>query len=682
MQSCREARLAANRLEKTRLAVERARAQQQEQSARLALAAFPAGVEKLLGNELDVLHTWCAEQQELEKQAESADQARVQAQEKIAAAHLDGVADEPTLLPTLAERLRRATDLQREADTAAAESRAAQQRQNALDALGRSVDEQRLGKLNAAGLADLAELVQQTEQAHGDWQTAQTLRQWVGELADGENAAAAQQGLSLLHQWLRLPETRRPQGDGALLLAAAMLTALSIVAAFWTHGWLALCVPVGPLFYWLVRRQYARQSPADATRVYLQNEFAKLGVAGPASWEAPAVEEASRQLADLLARASQAQARAQRWPDLQQRTAQAKERYEQLAAKCQQFAVDLGLGPQMQGPALLATTHNLLRWQEAQADCAAKNEALDELLRRQIGQMQQIAGDLLPLGYAAPDPAAAGAAIEDLRHRWDLQRSGLQQRDAAAAQRRSIDQRLDRLAQQQRDLFTSAGLASADEMALRDRLQQRGEYEKARDQLRIAEARVAELSGQLADDADLLTRPLEQLEQMLLDLSQTAAQAEQWTIQATSIQTQIASAKKSSDLETALAQEEQAADALRDQRDADCASAAGWALFCRMRDISHEKHLPEVFRRARDLFARVTQGRYRLQFIEGSPPSFSAIDTSTQIGAPSTSSPAERACSCCCACAWRLSNARSRSLPCRWFWTKPLPTATRSAAAC
>ncbi|MEE8143281.1 MAG: SMC family ATPase, partial [Planctomycetota bacterium] len=98
------------------------------------------------------------------------------------------------------------------------------------------------------------------------------------------------------------------------------------------------------------------------------------------------------------------------------------------------------------------------------------------------------------------------------------------------------------------------------------------------------------------------------------------------------IQTRIETAKKARDLETALARHQQSLDLLEEVRERDYAVVVGWVLADYLQKRSRDQERPQVFHRARELFTQITRGHYRLEFEEGDPPAFRALDTTTRIG--------------------------------------------------
>ena len=107
---------------------------------------------------------------------------------------------------------------------------------------------------------------------------------------------------------------------------------------------------------------------------------------------------------------------------------------------------------------------------------------------------------------------------------------------------------------------------------------------------------------------------------------------EQINLQIGGIETEISNAKRASDLEAALAEEADCADALRRQRDVDYDLVAGHVLADFLARRERDRERPAVFKRAQKLFVDITHGHFRLDIDESDPPAFRAFDTRQQRG--------------------------------------------------
>jgi hypothetical protein len=132
-----------------------------------------------------------------------------------------------------------------------------------------------------------------------------------------------------------------------------------------------------------------------------------------------------------------------------------------------------------------------------------------------------------------------------------------------------------------------------------------------------------------------MSAPAADVEARLQDALHEAGRADELNEQLVAIRTRIDAAKKAADVEDALSRQGECLASLAARRDDDCGAVAAFALADYLRRENRDRHLPAVFHRARDLFSRVTQGRYRLDFDDAADvPGFRATDTSTGAGHP------------------------------------------------
>src|SRR5690606_38909299 len=210
--------------------------------------------------------------------------------------------------------------------------------------------------------------------------------------------------------------------------------------------------------------------------------------------------------------------------------------------------------------------------------------------------------------------------------------------NAADARRRLADgeRKIAELEAERRQLLARLDLGPDDESTVRDWCGRLAEFRAAARRLSDAELR-------RRDALDRLTRApgyepgLEDQDSPTLREALAAAQAEEQEAEQlreriTRIEERISQAKRSHDLEAALAGLARAEDALREARDRDVDAVVAGVLVDFLQRATRDQHRPDVFRRARDLFARITRGRYRLDFDDGEPPAFRAYDTTAGIG--------------------------------------------------
>ena len=90
--------------------------------------------------------------------------------------------------------------------------------------------------------------------------------------------------------------------------------------------------------------------------------------------------------------------------------------------------------------------------------------------------------------------------------------------------------------------------------------------------------------------------------------------------------------KQGSSLEEAFLKKEEALDELSGMFEVNLSAVTGKLLVDRLKKLAGDENRPPVFRQAKEIFNRITNGRYELIVQEGNSPSFKAYDTVLKIG--------------------------------------------------
>ncbi len=273
----------------------------------------------------------------------------------------------------------------------------------------------------------------------------------------------------------------------------------------------------------------------------------------------------------------------------------------------------------------MLTAGNIQRYQDAQRRRDEALLAVDAARRQYDRLLAEINEALAPYGLReAGDPDQAHALVEQLDARGVKYAAAAAAAIDAAANLDLIGREIEDLKAEHSELFRRAGLAPDEEPLLREWAQQRDAYDAVAVELRMAEHNKELLESALATRPDLVALRPEQLAARREQSSAAAARLERINQDIGAIEEAIDSARRSTDIEARLAEVEEAADALRAQRSLDHDALVGSVLADYVME-HQQQDLPGILRRARDLFARITHGRYELHVHQGDPPEFRAL---------------------------------------------------------
>lgn len=604
--------------------------------ARSTLDTFPEHIALLSGDELNRLAELDERQADYEQRWREHETELQRAEVEIAATGLDDAALPDGFLTALKERARLLQEISNRCERARSELEdQTRQRDHASRQLGRHADASRLRALNADALRELVALARSLEQARAEYDAAEALRKWLGAPAEFGDIDRLSKGISLLNGWLRSSGAPVVAPDGAgrwlpALVAAALIALLSIAGAIIGHilllgGMLLAVVPIALAF--LLRSNAA---PATGHAALYQEEYRRLGLEQPRSWSVEQVHQLVEDLGRQLHEQQLARARAERWDGLEERWRQAAATYQARETEWRAALESFGLEPAGSAD-LYAIAQNVDRWQDADAQVAIATQSFEREHAARNELLGKLNADLALAGYeAASDPSSVLGHVNDLDERLMRLQSARQTRQAAqSVLETTIKPELQRIYRSRRELFDTLGLEVGDTRTLTDWVERREAFIAARGEVEQATRALRQAEMELGENRDFIHLNAAELEARLAAMRSKFEEADGLQEQITRIETLIERAKQSGSLEQAIVEEEQARDVLRADRDEGYRLAAGWQLAQFVRERTRDRDRPQVFHRARELFVRMTQGRYKLEFSDASKPEFRAIDTTT-----------------------------------------------------
>ena len=456
------------------------------------------------------------------------------------------------------------------------------------------------GRLNAVRFHEGDDLVR----------AADLLRRWLARTSDVE---AQPPGLPAPPVWV---------AAAALAVAAVALGVLFSPWAFVLGLGAAALAVVAVL---LGRTAEATEHPAAAAR----QAFEALPVPGPTAWSLPAVQkrldEIERQLLDQKERGM--------WKDAVdeiERTLVATEADRaELDAEAATLGRRLGCAVPETPEGLHLLARNVLAWQEAARDLGVA----DALRDRAQGALQTALDlfnhvlDGVPVAPATDAATAAGTVARvgrETAERDRLRAEVARLDDAAGVATEALEE-----AAAARDAFLARlGLEepAADEVAalcaaLPAYTAAVEEASRAHALAEEAAAR-ARAHGRYDDEAAGLGRAA--LADARSAAEARAARRDEWLEEKAAIQTLVGEARRGHELASAQAEHARSLDALEAVYDEQADALVGHALAEFVAEETRDQHLPQVFKRAREVLADITDDRFRLEFADGT---FRAFDT-------------------------------------------------------
>lgn len=618
-------------------AIEYAEAERELERARERVAEFPGVLADLTGDEADRVDDLAERIADWRDNKADAEAAIAEAEADLAEAGLPEEGVPAETIDRLRERRDEYESLRNEkgrleSDLADAES----QRANARSDIPLGIEADDLGDLDPGVWEEVSAFAREAESVRAEREVQQQVQRW---LADDDrpdtDEATVKRASNALEQWLASgtgddggEATGRIAGASAVLLAVAggMLGVLVHPALF---AFALAGVGVG----WYGYRARTGSSDARATH---RETVADLGIAGPSSWTESAVRDRLHDLYDELAAHHVADQRAQLRETLSTEVDDLAAAEADLADRRERLRDTLGVAPDTTDIEMVGVVKGILRWQEHQdrvEGCRAERERVEERIEE---VRDTIADELAAYGYQdVTDVSEVTAHIRDLERRKQTHDAA---RDAIDRAQQTIDEAEEHIAEleaERAEVFETAGLSPGDDDRLRELCERVPDYEAAVQERATAAELLDKAEEELAAypdaDSSLRERSVPDLEQEKRDREATAERYDEISREITEIETKIDEAKRSNDVEEALAEKERALNAVADQLTTDYDSMVGHVLTEHVREATQTSSRPAVFRRAGELLARITKGRYRLDLDE-SADEFRAYDTVTERG--------------------------------------------------
>lgn len=615
-----QAKAAARATSGLRDALELAKARLAAREAAARLEAFPAGIERLHGDEAVRLEELAAAIEQSERDVKGAREQAEAAKEVLARCGLGGPvpAEDLETLSTREQRLRALE--QTLARAREGEAAAAAHLEEASRSLRRFSAHALPAELHETGWRAVEDALRELSDRRARVAALRAEIEDAGTPEEDRAEPPYHDGIRALARWLEGGAAAGRQARLGLRFALCA-GAVLVLAGFLSYaiggglGWLLVLLGLALLGWggWVLRR-----GAEEGDRAQWEREYAGLGLDPPEPWS---VDEVTNRLARLLRESAAFEERRQHRASAEQKRAQLARAEEAHAAAEAALAECLG---ERGLPLTLAR----LELTEVAELLLQRTHAAGELAETQARRLETGAACGRELDHAGELFARHGgtrpADAADLQRRRESLARREQER-ATAAERlehaRSSEARANEVLASWRgkrgELFRRLALEGDDEddedvEKLRRLLEALPEWRDAREAQGRAELEVSTHASRLADRAELLELSVEEAARLLEESEALAARQEELAERIARVEAEVRRASAGHELEDALAAEQRALEALEETRRELFESAAADFLVETIAREHADLAEPDILRRAAERFGRFTSHRYRL----------------------------------------------------------------------
>lgn len=690
-QAAREAESARGQVGQWRAALDWHRAQHTLATARAERELLPAAVGRLDGSEADVATTLFARWTRVRTQFRDATQALHDATTRAREAFA-------TTAPTTDDReawrsaltaLRAADDVLARARERVVETTA--RRDGVRRQLG-DVPHTTLDQVVGTSVESLATFARREARTHAAWllvdQDVQRLtvarEQLALGAAPGSSRDALRDAMRLLTRWLAAnASARRELSDTAAshapvsahpgispdtrdrytLLALALVAVIGwLILLLQVDGWQRALAGIGVLLTLVLAWGRLRRTPAPPpvtvdARPALESELRTLGVPLPEHWQEDAVVRQLDEYARAFVLAERQDEISARGRDLESQRATLETERAALQEERERCIATWGLAPDTDAQSMPWLVERLTLWHNADLEVRAASARQDSALAAFSEALEQWQRQCQPfVNTTAERLADAESLVSTLELRYDNYQEAVRsrvdaERTLARVQEdesrvlegwRALQEHLGEsapaLALEQQDEATLEHAAHRHVAALQALLSQRERHDELSRVMSDAERDIRHAERQWSEAIVEHWRGLsaESIQHALVEAEARAAQHTELVATVATLKHQIAEASKAHDVERALAARDAATALLQEQLTQNVEAMVGHHLLAYVHEASRDVDRPQVFHRARALFAHITRGAWQLALIESNDheASFHAVDSRTQRVVP------------------------------------------------
>ncbi len=631
-----EARRAQERVGLLEAAARHAGAVAKAQLAEQRLNDFPAVLGELDGTEHEQLAQRREEQRRVAEDRQRAEAKRSEAATKARELFPSGppTPEQLTVFRELVRKLEK-----RDEDVKACERElhgATAKCDEARRVIGPAVTDEQLARIDLADLDEVGQLAHEMERIQDALRAIDAELERAGSEPVPPDLGVVQQGIGLLAQWLasappRASAARRVQ-VGLWTAAGVAVVASGVLGARWHWAFAmggVVAVIAALVGTWALR--------TDGSRATHQRDYSRLALPQPGEWSIESVRMRLEELQQRSARGAVLTQRANWRQEATHRRGQLAKQASALETERAELAARLGVPPAKEAWQLAALVESVGRWQGAAQEVRHAQAKLETARTQHARELADMGDRLASFDCIRPSSTAEAHGVLEALARRVVQYEAARRDEAQQLERLAeLNDRWQALERECAAISARAGLTPDNDAALQALCAQFEEFSEtrsARDQAKHhREQTRAELEGMPGFTPELLSRGPAELGRELSMAREQASRLEELTEQVTRLRQEIEQAKGGTDLEEALADLAGKEAALVAERDRDLHRMVGDRLVGYLREATRDSQRPAVFHRARELFAQITRGRYRLELDEAGEGSFRATDIETGEG--------------------------------------------------
>lgn len=611
--AARRAQVLVDKIDAAATPMQKAIANLQSVNARLD-TTFPEGIEKITGREIDEIEQIRSELDGAEERRRNAELDKEEAEQQKSDARFPNGA--PTDLPltnadSIVDKIQESTSAIDRLERGLTERRATLRDRSSF--LGDPDKLQDYGQLSRDDLDDLDTFLRTAQAVEISQASVKAIEPLLTIDDETRNRSGLEEGIGYLRSWLSEPDTDRDNHASLpwwfwVMIAIVVLLIVGLASL---HSWwwaLLLIVPVAVTGLAVV----GQRPSVDDPRPFLERQYQEAALPN-VTWTRDEVRSTLRALEEQLARCLLNEKLADRRTQLDQQRAELVE-LEQKTNEMRMSLADRFPGFAMHSDLTFTEVAKSVHlYMEAYATVQKDQDGLGrylQMLADDLSRFNEQVGTYLDKPVISAD--SSRNALQDIKGRcvqWQAGDKTLFRCNRLIQDENNTIKKLDQRIQ---DVFEQIDLTLEQEEQLRHLVETHEQYQQLASERRELTISIQTYNGQLTDFPELCDLNEEKLAARREQLSDQADSYSVLKEKIGDIRGKLTAAQKSSNMEQAEAELDDAHRALAEKRDEALRSTAGLFLLDRTRKEVNRDVRNGALARAGDLFAKLTHHRYDL----------------------------------------------------------------------
>ncbi|PWH82252.1 AAA family ATPase [Brumimicrobium oceani] len=609
---------------------------------------FPESIRNLAGNENELIQDYENALEDCEIKIEKAKKEILESKREFKELTIPENGVSQKVIAELDDRIAHLSDLARNIQRLKISISGLQEKENnALKTIDPTITAKKWEGINIKDVGELDKMLQNANQVLGEKEfllaEIQELEKEAKEFKKGEvKPEIFTQGIKTLSDWLKEPQDTKGVSLQSLVILF-VLSLLTIVSTYFfgAFGLIGLLFIVAAFIF-----AYSKKGGNSHTHKVREQDFSRSGLKSPASWNTENVAHRIDDLIEKLSVIKETERITQRLDTCKANLGKLQSRIDALHNQRNQWTEKLQSAPGFPKEnsndfsSLYWFLKNIIQWQEAHSQrkaLEAEQTKTENHYRDELNKINELfANTNFP---KAIDFREAKGVLTDLKAqestRKDLFRSIENNNRIVSEQEFLRKSNEDKLS----GIYSKIGIDKSEKSKVQDLINQLVDFKKI-DQAFHTENQVFSDQKRRLETHSLYEEHKEELKELTIDLAQEKAKTnkeiatklEEINKKITTIETKIRERKKGNKLESLLTEKEDALDGLHQLYEKNVKEATGDLIIKELKKETQHKNRPEVFKRANEIFNRITLGRYELLLNERGDTQFRALDKSLNRG--------------------------------------------------